>query len=99
MSRLQPLPEALFSDGRGSWHAFLTKFEINTGIYEWEDAEKRDYLCFCLTDSASQYYALVMELELGYLEIVDKPEKRFGYREMPETARVTFSGARQGNEE
>ncbi|KAH3751185.1 hypothetical protein DPMN_185734 [Dreissena polymorpha] len=50
----------------------------------------------CLTDKASEYYALVMdrEVELGYLEVINKIE-RFGYRKLPETARVTFSGARQ----
>ncbi|KAH3813528.1 hypothetical protein DPMN_141989 [Dreissena polymorpha] len=39
------------------------------------------------------------ELELSYLEVVDKPERRFGYRDLPETARVTFSSARQGDDE
>ncbi|KAH3876913.1 hypothetical protein DPMN_000765 [Dreissena polymorpha] len=39
------------------------------------------------------------EVELGYLEVIDKLERRFGYRELPETARVTFSSARQGEEE
>ncbi|KAH3831057.1 hypothetical protein DPMN_104318 [Dreissena polymorpha] len=39
------------------------------------------------------------EVELGYIEVVDKLERRLGYRELPETARVTFSGARQGEEE
>ncbi|KAH3842929.1 hypothetical protein DPMN_116434 [Dreissena polymorpha] len=100
-SRIQSLPKALVYDGRGSWHAFLTKFEKYAGIFEWDDFEKRDFLCLCLTDKASEYYALVMdrEVELGYIEVVDKLERRFGYRELPETARVTFSGARQGEEE
>ena len=99
--RLQSLPKALVFDGRGSWQAFLTKFEKYAGIFEWDDFEKRDFLCLCLTDKASEYYALVMdrEVELGYIEVVDKLERRFGYRELPETARVTFSGARQGEEE
>ncbi|KAH3797518.1 hypothetical protein DPMN_151099 [Dreissena polymorpha] len=100
-SKLQSLPKALIYDGRGSWQAFMTKFEKYAGIFEWEDREKRDYLCLCLTDKASEYYALVMdrEVELGYHEVVDKLERRFGYRDLPETARVTFCSARQGEEE
>ncbi|KAH3781670.1 hypothetical protein DPMN_159571 [Dreissena polymorpha] len=39
------------------------------------------------------------EVELGYLEVIDKLERRFGHRELPETVRVTFSSARQGEEE
>ncbi|KAH3720727.1 hypothetical protein DPMN_063631 [Dreissena polymorpha] len=35
------------------------------------------------------------EVELGYLEVEDKMERRFGYRDLPKTARVTFSSARQ----
>ncbi|KAH3838282.1 hypothetical protein DPMN_111690 [Dreissena polymorpha] len=41
---------------------------------------------------ASEYYSLVM-----YIEVIDKLERRFGYRDLPETARVTFSSARQGD--
>ena len=100
-SRLQSLPKALEYGGRGRWQAFLTKFEKFSSIFEWEDRAKRDYLCLCLTDKASEYYALVMEREvdLSYLEVVDKLERRFGYRDLPETARVTFSSARQGEHE
>ncbi|KAH3737269.1 uncharacterized protein LOC127849771 [Dreissena polymorpha] len=39
------------------------------------------------------------EVELNYSEVVDKLERRFGYRDLPETARVTFSSARQGDDE
>ncbi|KAH3754711.1 hypothetical protein DPMN_189392 [Dreissena polymorpha] len=40
-----------------------------------------------------------VEVELSYLEVVDKLERLFGYRDLPETARVTFSSARQGDNE
>jgi hypothetical protein len=39
------------------------------------------------------------EKELSYVELVDKLERRFGYRDLPETAKVTFSSARQGDDE
>ncbi|KAH3737270.1 hypothetical protein DPMN_043853 [Dreissena polymorpha] len=35
-SRLQSLPKALVHDGRGSWQAFLTKFDKYSAIFEWE---------------------------------------------------------------
>ncbi|KAH3889421.1 hypothetical protein DPMN_013475 [Dreissena polymorpha] len=40
-----------------------------------------------------------IEVELSFFEVVDKLERRFGYRDLPETARVTFSSARQGDDE
>ncbi|KAH3704950.1 hypothetical protein DPMN_080012 [Dreissena polymorpha] len=45
----------------------------------------------CLTEKASEYYAFVIgrEMELGYLELVDKLERRFGDRAIPETEMVT----------
>ncbi|KAH3824087.1 hypothetical protein DPMN_125915 [Dreissena polymorpha] len=39
------------------------------------------------------------EVELNYLEVVKRLERRFGYRDLTEAARVTFSSARQGDDE
>ena len=100
-ARLQSLPKSLSYDGKGSWQAFLTKFGKFAAIYEWTEEEKRDYLCLCLTDKASEFYALTTDrhVEMTYAEVVEKLEKRFGYRELPETAMVTFSSAVQREEE
>jgi hypothetical protein len=50
-----------------------------------------------LTDSASKYYALVMDRDpdLDYDQFIEKMERRFGYQELPETAMIKFSNACQ----
>ncbi|KAH3724157.1 hypothetical protein DPMN_049967 [Dreissena polymorpha] len=100
-ARLQSLPKSLTYDGKGSWQAFLTKFGKFASIFEWTEEEKRDYLCLCLTDRASEFYALTTDrnVEMTYAAVVEKLERRFGYRELPETAMVTFSSATQREEE
>ena len=99
-TKLQQLPKTLQYDGNSSWQAFHSKFRKYAGILEWSEAEKRDYLCLCLTDKASEFYALNTDKqEVTYAEMVEKLEKRFGFRELPETAMVNFSGAQQGADE
>jgi hypothetical protein len=45
---------------------------------------------WCLDGKASEYYALLVERnqEMGYMDLIRKLEKRFGFRELPETAQV-----------
>ncbi|KAH3786338.1 hypothetical protein DPMN_164445 [Dreissena polymorpha] len=40
-----------------------------------------------------------MEVEQSYLDVVDKQERRFGYRDLQKTVMVTFSSARQEDNE
>ena len=63
--------------------------------------ESRDLLCWYLDGKASEYYALVVERnqELAYRELIFKLEKRFGFRELPETAQVQLNNTRQTPEE
>ncbi|KAH3878357.1 hypothetical protein DPMN_002246 [Dreissena polymorpha] len=100
-ARLQSLPKSLTYDGKVSWQAFLTKFGKFASIFEWTEEEKRNYLCLCLTDRASEFYALTTDrhTEMTYAAVVEKLERRFGYRELPKTAMVTFSSATQREEE
>ncbi|KAH3707174.1 hypothetical protein DPMN_066571 [Dreissena polymorpha] len=93
-SRIQFLPKYLFMMV-GEAGRLSSPNSKNMQVFSY--GRKRNYLCLFLTDKANEYYALVMdrEVELGYLEVIDKLERRFGVRELPETARVTFSGVRQ----
>jgi hypothetical protein len=61
----------------------------------------RDQLCWCLDGKASEYYALLVERnqEMVYMDLIRKLEKRFGFRELPETAQVQFNNARQTPDE
>jgi hypothetical protein len=47
------------------------------------------------------YYALLVERnqEMVYMDLIRKLEKRFGFRELPETAQVQFNNARQTPDE
>ncbi|KAH3856280.1 hypothetical protein DPMN_098865 [Dreissena polymorpha] len=98
---IQSLPKALSFDGKGSWQAFLTRFLNFASTFEWTEEEKRDYLCLCPTDKASECYALTSDrhVEMTYEEVVEKLEKQFGYPTMPETAMITFYSSCQGEEE
>ena len=61
------------------------------------EGECRDQLCWCLDGKASEMYALLVERnhDMAYKDLIIKIEKQFGFRELPETAQVQFSNARQ----
>ena len=65
------------------------------------EEECRDQLCWCLDGKASEYYALLVErnYDMAYKDLILKIEKRFGFRELPETAQVQFTNAHQTPEE
>ena len=68
---------------------------------EWTEEECRDQLCWCLDGKASEYYVLLVERnhDMAYKDLTLKIEKRFGFRELPETAQVQFNNACQTPEE
>jgi hypothetical protein len=55
----------------------------------------------CFPGKASEYYALQVERnqEMVYMNLIRKLEKRFGFRELPETTQVQFNNARQTPDE
>jgi hypothetical protein len=95
------LPMSLKFDGKSNWKAFYAKFSRYAEVSEWTEGECRDQLCWCLDGKASEYYALLVERnqEMVYMDLIRKLEKRFGFRELPETAQVQFNNARQTPDE
>jgi len=95
------LPKALKFDGKSNWKAFYAKFSRYAEVSEWTGGECRDQLCWCLDGKASEYYALLVERnqDMAYRDLVVKLEKRFGFRELPETAQAQFNNARQTADE
>ena len=91
------LPMSLKFDGKSNWKAFYAKFSRYADVSEWTEGECRDQFCWCLDGKASEYYALLVERnqEMVYMDLIRKLEKRFGFRELPETAQVQFNNARQ----
>jgi hypothetical protein len=88
-------------DGKSNWKAFYAKFSRYAEVSEWTEGECREQLCWCLDGKASEYYALLVERnhDMAYKDLILKLEKRFGCRELPETAQVQFNNARQTPEE
>jgi hypothetical protein len=95
------LPMSLKFDGKSNWKAFYAKFSRYAEVSEWTEGECRDQLCCCLDGKASEYYVLLVErnYDMAYKDLILKIEKRFGFRELPETAQVQFNNARQTPEE
>jgi len=96
-----PMPKTLKYDGKTNWQAFYAKFARYAEVVAWTPEECRDQLCWCLDGKASEFYALLVERnqDLAYPDLVRKLEKRFGFKELPETAQVQFNNARQLPEE
>ncbi len=88
-------------DGKGNWLAFYTKFEKYANMQHWDEEERKEYLCWCLEGKASEFYTttVINTDNITYRLIIRKFERRFGFRELPETARITFNNARQQPEE
>ena len=95
------LPMSLKFDGKSNWKAFYAKFSRYAEVSEWTEGECRDQLCWCLDGKASEYYALLVERnqDMAYMDLIRKLEKRFGFRELPETSQVQFNNARQTPDE
>ena len=96
-SIIRQLPRNLTYDGKGSWMAFKEKFTRYAKTCEWTKKECLNYLCWCLTDKASDFYALLMESSdrWTYSRLLRRLEERFGIKELDETAQHRFQQATQ----
>lgn len=98
---IDTLPKSLRYDGSDSWKAFLQKFMRLAEVKNWRPQESRDYLGWCLEGRASEYFATVVtqNADIGFLQLMQKSEKRFGYKEIPETAQLKINSLMQANGE
>lgn len=94
-------PKTLKYDGKSNWKAFYVKFSRYAEVYEWSPQECKDQICWCLEGKASEYYAMLTDRNkhMSFTDMIEKFEKRFGYKELPETAQVQFQIARQQADE
>ena len=95
------IPKSLQYDGRENWDAFNVKFRRYAEVHNWTPRNCKDQLCFCLKGKASEFFATVTQkdADLTFEEIMTKLHKRFGIKEIPETARVKFNSLKQVNDE
>lgn len=95
------VPKTMKYDGKTNWQAFYAKFTRYSEVNEWSPEECMNHLCWALEGKASEFYALLVERnrDMAYPDLVRKLEKRFGFKELPETSLVQFNSARQSSEE
>lgn len=100
-SKVASLPKTLKYDGKSNWQAFFAKFSRFAEVSGWSAHKCRDQLCWCLEEKASEYYALIVERNrnVEYGDLVRKLKKRFGFKELTETAQVQSQNARQALED
>ena len=99
--RFPTMPKGLTFDGSGNWHFFQTKYNSFARAQGWSEREKCEYVCWCLEGKASEFYMLHAEenVDMTFEQLGMKFAKRFGFRELPETALVIFNNAAQLSEE
>ena len=99
---MENLPKTLKHEGKSDqWMGFKLKFMWYFQLRNWTPKECRDYLCLGLEGKAREYYATLMvrDPNIGFLEIMNKLEKRFGSVPMPETAQEQLNNLRQKQDE
>ena len=100
-SNIVPFPKSLKFNGKSNWQAFAVKFNSWADCSMATEAEKRNNLCWCLEDKASDYYAMLVERDstISYSELIRKFEKRYGYQDLEQTAELRFYNAKQNTGE
>ncbi|XP_063954859.1 uncharacterized protein LOC135153918 [Lytechinus pictus] len=95
------VPKSISYDGRGSWMAFIQKFNKFADNAQWTTAQRQDNLCWCLQGRASEAFAAVTQRDPGidYFDLLGKLDRRFGARELPETSQIEFQYAQQKSDE
>ncbi|CAG2231666.1 unnamed protein product [Mytilus edulis] len=95
------VPKNLKYTGKGNWKAFYTKFTGYAEAAGWTDKQKREQLCWCLEDKASDFYTVLLESnkDIAFSAVVAKMVKRFGFQEPQETSQIQFQTITQKKEE
>ena len=89
---LRLLPKNLSYDGKTNWLAFKQKFTRYATACEWTSEECLNCLCWCLTDKAADFL-MERNKHLTYRRLMCRLEKRFGFKELAETAQARFRQA------
>ena len=94
-------PKTLTYAGDADWASFKLRYEKFCRDQKYMDLASVDYLCWVLTGKAAEYHALVIRRYPGitYREMMDQLEKRFGFRQLPQTAYLQFHQSRQKQDE
>ncbi|CAG2234676.1 unnamed protein product [Mytilus edulis] len=90
------VPKNLKYTGKGNWKAFYTKFTGYAEAAGWTDKQKREQLCWCLEDKASDFYTVLLESnkDIAFSAVVTKM-----VQEPQETSQIQFQTITQKKEE
>ena len=94
---IDSLPKTLRYNGTENWNAFKQKFNRYAAVKAWNQEECKDYLCFSLEGKALEFFTTILQRDedLTYDDLVQKMDKRFGVREIPETAQTKLATMKQ----
>lgn len=91
-------PKTMQFDGKGSWLTFNRMFQRFSDISGWiTEQKKKDEFFFCLGGTAAEYFINITEYnpDTTFQEIINRFQKRFGYKDLIETAQLKFNVAKQ----
>ena len=97
LDRVDVLPKTLRYNGNENWNAFKQKFMRYAQVKNWTADESKDYLCWILEGKASEFFSSILQRnhEIQFDDLLQKMEKRFGVKEIPETAQVKLATMKQ----
>ncbi len=95
------VPKSISFDGRKDWKAFQTKFNMFADEHQWTANQRKQNLCWCLEDKASEFYSRLVarDPEMDYFAIVNQLARRFDLNELPESSQIHFTYASQNPKE
>lgn len=95
------IPKSITFDGKKDWKSFQTKFTMYADEQHWTTREKKQNLCWCLEDKASEFYSrlIARDPDMDFVALLSHLERRFDLKELPESAQMHFSYASQNPKE
>lgn len=85
------LPKIQKYDGTENWKAFFSQFKIYSRLHGWTEEDKLAHLSVCLRGKAAEFLSYQPQaVQDSYSRLVEKLEKRFGMKDLPETLRTEF---------
>ncbi|VDH93039.1 Hypothetical predicted protein [Mytilus galloprovincialis] len=87
--------------GKANGKPFIPSSLVTLRLLSGQTNKKREQLCWCLDDAASEYYTLMLENNKSatFTKIISNMNKRFCHQELPETSQVQFQTSAQGEME
>ena len=95
--RSAQLPKSICFDGKGDWQSFITKFHAFADKHRWDSSDRQSNLCWVLEGNASEFFTRILKREptIDYFVLLQRMERRFDLKDLPETSQMLFSSATQ----